>query len=254
MRSPVPIAELRLLLIDADAERAKALASALEPRLPAPVELTALPSVRAGMEALRQCPADLVLFDLASLAEGGASAEDSVGRLVKCSEGALLIALSDDSSVSATVAIMRAGAHDAVARPFDIDSLMGRLGRLARRHGRADALAAIGADGLAEAQGPAAAGERLQAIGDLLGWPGDTEELRNLMQRLMGAREGSVGGGSRPEPILPMWRQEQRIIEDAIARCAGNISLAAAALELSPSTIYRKRQAWAEMEAGKGAA
>ncbi|HEY0031748.1 MAG TPA: helix-turn-helix domain-containing protein, partial [Devosia sp.] len=47
--------------------------------------------------------------------------------------------------------------------------------------------------------------------------------------------------------ILPMWRQEQRIIEDAIASFGGNVSLAAAALEISPSTIYRKRQGWAEM-------
>ena len=47
---------------------------------------------------------------------------------------------------------------------------------------------------------------------------------------------------------------EQRIIEDAIARCNGNIGLAAQALELSPSTIYRKRLAWAELEARQGAA
>jgi two-component system repressor protein LuxO len=46
-----------------------------------------------------------------------------------------------------------------------------------------------------------------------------------------------------------MWQQEQRIIEDAIAAFGGNISLAAAALEISPSTIYRKRQSWAEMSA-----
>jgi two-component system repressor protein LuxO len=48
--------------------------------------------------------------------------------------------------------------------------------------------------------------------------------------------------------VLPMWRQEQRIIENAIQSFAGNIALAAAALELSPSTIYRKRQAWAELD------
>ena len=48
--------------------------------------------------------------------------------------------------------------------------------------------------------------------------------------------------------VMPMWRQEQRIIEDAIQQFAGNVALAAAALELSPSTIYRKRQAWAEMD------
>jgi two-component system repressor protein LuxO len=53
--------------------------------------------------------------------------------------------------------------------------------------------------------------------------------------------------------VMPMWRQEQRIIEDAIAQFAGNVAMAAAALELSPSTIYRKRQAWAEMDAKRSA-
>jgi two-component system repressor protein LuxO len=52
-----------------------------------------------------------------------------------------------------------------------------------------------------------------------------------------------------------MWRQEQQIIEQAIASFSGNVALAAAALQLSPSTIYRKRQAWAEAASGrKGAA
>jgi two-component system repressor protein LuxO len=51
-----------------------------------------------------------------------------------------------------------------------------------------------------------------------------------------------------------MWRQEQRIIEEAIESFGGNIALAAQALELSPSTIYRKRQAWAEMDDKRGAA
>ena len=43
----------------------------------------------------------------------------------------------------------------------------------------------------------------------------------------------------------PFWRQEQLIIEAALAAFGGNIGRAAAALEISPSTIYRKRQAWA---------
>jgi two-component system repressor protein LuxO len=59
---------------------------------------------------------------------------------------------------------------------------------------------------------------------------------------------------TRSQTILPLWQQEQRIIEDAIESLGGNIALAAAALELSPSTIYRKRQAWAEMAGKKGAA
>ena len=37
---------------------------------------------------------------------------------------------------------------------------------------------------------------------------------------------------------------EKETIENAIAACSGNIPQAAALLELSPSTIYRKRLAW----------
>jgi two-component system repressor protein LuxO len=46
--------------------------------------------------------------------------------------------------------------------------------------------------------------------------------------------------------IEPLWQQEQRIIEAVLAAFEGNISRAAAALEISPSTIYRKRQSWTE--------
>jgi two-component system repressor protein LuxO len=43
---------------------------------------------------------------------------------------------------------------------------------------------------------------------------------------------------------LPLWQEERRAIESALATFDGNIARAAAALEISPSTIYRKRQAW----------
>ena len=104
-------------------------------------------------------------------------------------------------------------------------------------------------------------------------WPGNVRQLRELMQRVVVMHAGGEvtaemvqmadldrGGNrasaqARPKAtVLPMWQQEQRIIEDAIASFAGNVALAAAALELSPSTIYRKRQAWAEMDERRGAA
>ena len=108
-------------------------------------------------------------------------------------------------------------------------------------------------------------------------WPGNVRQLQNLVRRLVVMfddgeitadriaaadiesygldREGAVVQTPKKQAVLPMWQQEQRIIEDAIQAFAGNIALAAAALELSPSTIYRKRQAWAEMDAQrKGAA
>lgn len=51
-------------------------------------------------------------------------------------------------------------------------------------------------------------------------------------------------GNSNTRDCLPFWQQEQSIIEAAVSRYDGNISRAAAALEISPSTIYRKRQSW----------
>jgi two-component system repressor protein LuxO len=103
-------------------------------------------------------------------------------------------------------------------------------------------------------------------------WPGNVRQLQNLVRRLVVMCDGGeitmpmlaaadiesrgVVAHAEPAPraerrpaILPMWQQEQRIIEDAIASFGGNVSLAAAALEISPSTIYRKRQGWAEMAA-----
>lgn len=117
-----------------------------------------------------------------------------------------------------------------------------------------------------------------EAIGLMAGrdWPGNVRQLQELVRRVVVLFEGgpisaemvkqadldavapvpapAPAGLQRRSPILPMWRQEQRIIEDAIETCGGNIALAAAALELSPSTIYRKRQAWAEMDGKRGAA
>ena len=101
-------------------------------------------------------------------------------------------------------------------------------------------------------------------------WPGNVRQLQNLVRRLvvmfdggeitsamLGAADIETRGlmaapetaprSDRRAAILPMWQQEQRIIEDAIASFGGNVSLAAAALEISPSTIYRKRQGWAEL-------
>ena len=47
-------------------------------------------------------------------------------------------------------------------------------------------------------------------------------------------------------PVRPLWLVEKEAIEQAIASCDGNIPKAAALLEISPSTIYRKKQSWEE--------
>jgi two-component system repressor protein LuxO len=97
-------------------------------------------------------------------------------------------------------------------------------------------------------------------------WPGNVRELANVIRRIVvlddgdlvtsamlpksvGNASGRIGPAHEPvEPsqpaIQPFWQQERRIIEAALAVHDGNIARAAAALEISPSTIYRKRQAW----------
>jgi len=44
--------------------------------------------------------------------------------------------------------------------------------------------------------------------------------------------------------IIPLWQVEKDTIESAILYCEGNIPKAAALLEVSPSTIYRKKLSW----------
>ena len=117
--------------------------------------------------------------------------------------------------------------------------------------------------------------ERATASLTAHGWPGNVRQLKHLVRRIVvmfeggeveadmvAAADAADGGGvmmpgasaAAAPRILPMWQQEQRIIEEAIASCNGNVALAAAALELSPSTIYRKRQAWNEAGERRGAA
>ena len=47
-----------------------------------------------------------------------------------------------------------------------------------------------------------------------------------------------------PSKVRPLWLEEKEIIERAIERCDNNIPRAAAYLEISASTIYRKMQQW----------
>jgi two-component system repressor protein LuxO len=49
---------------------------------------------------------------------------------------------------------------------------------------------------------------------------------------------------SKDKVILPLWKVEKEAIESAILHCDGNIPKAAALLEVSPSTIYRKKLDW----------
>ena len=112
-------------------------------------------------------------------------------------------------------------------------------------------------------------------------WPGNVRQLLNVMRNIVVLHDGEVilpgmlpspldlydlGEGEKKrefnapalqvvEPrkpvgikaeqdIRPLWMVESEAIEEAIEICGGSITRAARYLELSPSTIYRKRSAW----------
>lgn len=102
-------------------------------------------------------------------------------------------------------------------------------------------------------------------------WPGNVRQLQNVVRGIVvlhadgqavtgsmlppALRTGTAaqrlaqqtaadGGDSDDGNIPPLWKIERSAIERAIALCDGNIPKAAALLEISPSTIYRKKMIW----------
>jgi two-component system repressor protein LuxO len=100
-------------------------------------------------------------------------------------------------------------------------------------------------------------------------WCGNVRELQNVIRRVVVLHDGETVSadmlalsstheaardtGALPRiessSIDPFWRQEQRIIESALKAFDGNTHKAAHALEISPSTIYRKLQTWGQSRA-----
>jgi len=245
---------IRILLVDRNPAGAAALAASLGASLLGAPDIAAVHAIRDAVDTLRASRFDILLVDLESASESGDGAA-VVARLVRLAPGALVIALSDGQSVTATLAALSSGAHDHVARPVDGTIIATRIAELARRHGRHIPVQLAGGgetySRLVDASG------QLRDVLDLVttNWPGSSENLDGLARRIVDMFGHSEAPRSAMQPVvLPMWRQEQRIIEEAISSFGGNITMAAQALELSPSTIYRKRQAWAEMDGKKGAA
>lgn len=105
------------------------------------------------------------------------------------------------------------------------------------------------------------------------GWPGNVRQLQNVIRNVVVIYDGEqvsramlppplnddlgragrfpsmkeMAGSQAPEgeaDIRPLHLVEKEAIERAIRLCDGNIPRAAALLKVSPSTLYRKLQAW----------
>jgi DNA-binding NtrC family response regulator len=256
----------RILLVDRDEAGARAMIETLDQGFVVAPMIAVASGGREAADRLRIASYDLLLADLGSLDDLATEAEEAVSRLVRLAPGSLVVALSDGGSVSATLAALQAGAHEHVTRPVDGSTLAARLLELAQRHGRPITGAFRGPAERERLAGLIDASSKLQAVLDFVArdLPGSAAHLEGVARRIVAMFDGGEtdrraaatmesAAAIRPA-VLPMWQQEQRIIEQAIESFGGNIALAAQALELSPSTIYRKRQVWAELEGKKGAA
>lgn len=112
-------------------------------------------------------------------------------------------------------------------------------------------------------------------------WPGNVRQLQNVVRGIVVLHEGKyvtapmlpallrearedmaapittrqtvpaeITQTDNPEDVSPLWKVERDAIEQAIAACEGNIPKAAALLEISPSTIYRKKMMWDKHNTG----
>jgi DNA-binding NtrC family response regulator len=99
-------------------------------------------------------------------------------------------------------------------------------------------------------------------------WPGNIRQLQNILRQIIVMNNGKrITASMLPNEIVkatsekeakmspsrtnfiiqPLARTEREVIEHTIDYCDGNILKAAALLDISPSTIYRKKIQWEKL-------
>lgn len=100
-------------------------------------------------------------------------------------------------------------------------------------------------------------------------WPGNVRQMQNLLRACVAVCDGPwmrledlaypqhTGADKAPPRIInirppspprPLWKTEREAIEAAIEYCEGSVPQAAALLEISASTVYRKIKEWQQLE------
>ncbi len=168
---------------------------------------------------LRTNKFDLLIIELDKNQE-----EERLSNLCRLADNALIIGLSNAKSLSFSISAMRSGIHEIITVPIDYDYFYERLKKMIHEYGKV----------------------KKKKI--------KKQNNNELDFAMIGANEKTNQSSQYPKQnnnaleIKPMWLQERKIIEEAINMFNGNISNAAKALQISPSTIYRKRLSWQAQE------
>ena len=122
-----------------------------------------------------------------------------------------VVVITADGSLNRAVEAMREGALDFLVKPFNADRLLITLGNVLER-----------------------------------------QRLNSMVESLSGhAGPDNHGENGNPSKIVPLHVTERNAIEQAIRACDGNVVRAAALLEISASTIYRKLAHWQDVPNGE---
>jgi len=187
-----------------------------------PFEVTHVASVADARVYLSKFTPDIVLLDL-ELPDG--SGLDILKRLIHEGRELQVIIMADHDSSDLAVEAVAAGAFDFLTKPFNAARLLVTMAN-ANKHQLMN--------------------RRLKTFTEILPRSLEQQLAAGVHQSspVFSARASNDEGLSSAASIEPLWIIERRAIENVIAAFDGHVNKAAAALEVAPSTIYRKMQSW----------
>ncbi|MFK8021173.1 MAG: response regulator [Pseudomonadales bacterium] len=209
----------RILLVEDNVSLATVYQSYLSGQ---PFEVTHVATVADARSYLFKFTPDIILLDI-ELPDGNGL--DILKQINQERRELQVIMMTDHGASDLAIEAVGAGAFDFLIKPFD-------AGRLLVTMANANKLQLMS--------------RRLQTFTEIL--------PRSLEKQLAaGAQQSSPTFSAKASndeelssatPIEPLWIIERRAIENVIAAFDGHVNKAAAALEVAPSTIYRKMQSW----------
>ena len=212
--------DLRFLILEGEITKSPLNIEQMQKYFNSQSKIIKIHQYQSALELLRSNNFDVILIDISSFSNNKFTGEELLQQLCKLTGKAIIIAISDEKSISLAISAMSSGAHAHIAKPLEFNELVALVNNLTYQYCKLEHK------------------EKSNIISsEMIGFSNNAQPLD---------RKINIGSNNITN-IKPMWQQEQRIIEDTILFFNGNVSRAAQALEISPSTIYRKRQCWEEL-------